>query len=210
MSSLALQNLSEDVFVDAYFSHYHLTYPFIHEPTFRAQYHGIIPRPYGHSWSLLLNAVLALGAWCIGDDDSTVDDIFYQKSAQLSAENSAFESGNLAIVQALLLLSNYAQKRNRPNTCWNYLGLAVRMAMSLGLHKEFPNWEISLLQREIRRRVWWGVYCFDAGASITFGRPVLLPEPGVMDAAEVMNIGEEVCGSDYLSSSGDRIVLTVH
>lgn len=66
------------------------------------------------------------------------------------------------------------------------------MALSLGLHKEFPQWKISLLAREMRRRVWWGVYIFDSGASITFGRPVLLPENSVMDANQVLNIYEEV------------------
>ena len=66
------------------------------------------------------------------------------------------------------------------------------MALSLGLHKEFPNWEITLLQREMRRRVWWGLFIFDSGASITFGRPVLLPEIGIMDARQVLNIHEDV------------------
>jgi transcriptional regulatory protein GAL4 len=121
-----------------------------------------------------------------------MDDFFYRKVARIPEESSIFESGNLAMVQALLLLSNYAQKRNRPNTGWNYLGLAVRMTLSLGLHKEFPNWEITHLQREMRRRVWWGLFVFDSGASITFGRPVLLPEQGIMDASPVLNIHEEV------------------
>ena len=106
--------------------------------------------------------------------------------------SSVFESGNLALVQALLLLSNYTQKRDRPNTGWNYLGLAVRMALSLGLHKEFPKWKITCLQREIRRRVWWGVYIFDSGASITFGRPILLPEVETIDACQVINISDNV------------------
>ena len=66
------------------------------------------------------------------------------------------------------------------------------MALSLGLHKEFPHWEISLLQREMRRRVWWGLFIFDSGASITFGRPVLLPQQGIMDACHVLNIDENV------------------
>lgn len=121
-----------------------------------------------------------------------MDDLFYNEVSRLCMHNSVFESGNLAIVQALLLLSNYTQKRDRPNTGWNYLGLAVRTALSLGLHKEFPKWEITLLQREIRRRVWWGVYMFDSGASITFGRPILLPELGIMDAHAVLNITDDV------------------
>uniref|UniRef100_A0A093XWE5 Regulatory protein GAL4 n=1 Tax=Talaromyces marneffei PM1 TaxID=1077442 RepID=A0A093XWE5_TALMA len=94
-------------------------------------------------------------------------------------------------MQALVLLSNYTQKRNKPNTGWNYLGLAVRMSMSLGIHKEFPGWKISLLQREIRRRLWWGVFMFDSGAAKTFGRPILLPDETIMDAHHVLNIHEE-------------------
>jgi transcriptional regulatory protein GAL4 len=190
--SLPFSNISETTFVDAYFRCYHTTYPFLHEPLFRALVQGKSPRPDRNSWIILYNAVLAIGAWCIGDDDSVMDDFFYRKVAQFSEESSIFESGNLAMVQGLLLLSNYAQKRNRPNTGWNYLGLAVRMALSLGLHKEFPNWEITPLQREMRRRVWWGLFIFDSGASITFGRPVLLPESGIMDASTVLNIHEEV------------------
>ena len=198
--------------MDAYFTHYHTTYPFLHEPTFRAQCKGTYPRPEAYSWFMLLNTVLALGAWCIGDDQSSMDDYFYQRLLRVSGESSVFETGNLALVQALLLLSNYTQKRNRPNTGWNYLGLAVRTAVSLGLHKEFSHWDITPLQREMRRRVWWGLFIFDSGAyeypfhqtsfmhcakylccsSITFGRPVLLPLSGIMDASEVLNIHEEV------------------
>lgn len=174
---------------------YHTSYPFVHESTFRAQYHEQIPRPHGQAWQILLNTILALGAWSVGDDNSDVDIAFYQEARNLLQQASVMEMGNLTLVQALLLLSNYAQKRNKPNTGWNYLGLAVRMAMSLGLHKEFPSWQISLLQREIRRRLWWGVFIFDSGAAKTFGRPILLPEGSLIDAKQVMNIHEEVLPS---------------
>ncbi len=188
-----LAGVSEQVFIDAYFLHYHTAYPFLHEATFRSTYSGDSPRPRGKTWPILLNAVLAIGAWCIGDESSTVDNTFYlEVNALWQDDASVFEAGNLALVQALLLLSNYTQKTNKPNTGWNYLGLAVRMALSLGLHKEFPEWNISLLQREMRRRVWWGLYIFDSGASITFGRPVLLPESSIMDTNQVLNIHEEV------------------
>ncbi|KAH8589154.1 C6 transcription factor [Bisporella sp. PMI_857] len=186
-----LSSVPENSFIDAYFHFYHTTYPFLHEPTFRAQFNGTYPRPEGYSWFMLLNTVLALGAWCIGDDQFSMDDYFYKRLPQVAGESSVFETGNLALVQALLLLSNYTQKRNRPNTGWNYLGLAVRTAVSLGLHKEFSHWDITPLQREMRRRVWWGVFIFDSGASITFGRPVLLPNSGIMDASEVLNIHEK-------------------
>ncbi|KAJ5738538.1 hypothetical protein N7493_001693 [Penicillium malachiteum] len=187
----APSGLIEQAFIDAYFLNYHTSYPFVHEPTFRAQFNEPSLRPHGTAWQILLNTILALGAWSIGDDSSDLDVTFYQEARACLQQASVFETGNLTLVQALLLLSNYAQKRNKPNTGWNYLGLAVRMAMSLGLHKEFPGWKISLLQREIRRRLWWGVFIFDSGAAKTFGRPILLPEECVMDAKQVLNIHDD-------------------
>ena len=178
--------------INAYFLNYHTSYPFVHEATFKAQFYGHIPRPHGQAWQVLLNTILALGAWCIGDDSSELDITFYQEARSKLQNMSVFETGNLTLVQALLLLSNYAQKRNKPNTGWNFLGLAIRMSLSLGLHKEFPGWKISLLQREIRRRLWWGVYIFDSGAAKTFGRPILLPEEDVMDCKQVLNIHDAV------------------
>ncbi|KAL4973728.1 fungal-specific transcription factor domain-containing protein [Aspergillus desertorum] len=193
--NIAPSGVIEQAFMDAFFLNYHMSYPFVHEATFRAQFHEQLPRPHGPAWQILLNTILALGAWCIGDDNSDLDITFYQEARSRLQQMSVFEAGNLTLVQALLFLSNYAQKRNKPNTGWNFLGLAVRMSMSLGLHKEFHGWKISLLQREIRRRLWWGVYIFDSGAAKTFGRPILLPEDSVMDVKHVLNIHDEALTS---------------
>ncbi|GIK01125.1 lactose regulatory protein lac9 and GAL4-like protein [Aspergillus viridinutans] len=193
--STAPSGLIEQAFMDAFFLNYHTSYPFVHEATFKAQFYEQAPRPHGQAWQILLNTILALGAWSIGDDNSDLDITFYQEARSHLQQVSVFETGNLTLILALLLLSNYAQKRNKPNTGWNFLGLAVRMAMSLGLHKEFPGWKISLLQREMRRRLWWGVYIFDSGAAKTFGRPILLPEDSVMDAKHVLNIHDEALTS---------------
>ncbi len=178
--------------IDAYFSNYHTTYPFLHEATFRAQYSELVKRPEKHSWHMLLNTVLALGAWTTGDENSDLDDVFYREASRYSHDHSIFESGSLTLVQALILLSNYVQKRNKPNTGWNYLGLAVRMALSLGFHREFPEWKISLLQREMRRRVWWGLFIFDSDASMTFGRAILLPDKDMVDVNHVLNVPDQV------------------
>lgn len=141
---------------------------------------------------MLLNSILTLGASTAKDEKDGTDHHFYRKAVSSWQDQSMLESGSLALVQALLLLSNYTQKRNLPNTGWNFLGLAVRMALSLGLNREMPKWNISLLQREMRRRVWWGLFIFDSGASLTFGRPSLLPERDMMDVQLPLNIPDEV------------------
>lgn len=178
--------------LETFFSVYHSSYPFVHEATFMAQYHQLIPRPSNASWQALFHTILALGAWCLNSEDNELEDYLYHRAISFREDESLFESANLTLVQALVLLSNLSQKRNKPNTGGNLLGLATRMALSLGLHRELPAWNISLLQREMRRRVWWGLYMFDSGASTTFGRPILLPGGDAMDVKYVLNINDEV------------------
>ncbi|KAH3680150.1 hypothetical protein WICPIJ_008363 [Wickerhamomyces pijperi] len=179
-------------FIESYFQNYHTSYPFIHKETFMAQYRDEIPTPTYEIWQILLNTVLALGAWCLHGESSNLD-LYYYQNAKSYLSSYVFESGSIPLLQALTLLSNYAQKRNKPNTGWNYLGLAVRMAMGLGLYKEFSNWSSNKnqMQLEMRRRLWWGLYIFDGGAAVTFGRPVNLPLAPMMDIHEVSNINDD-------------------
>ncbi len=60
------------------------------------------------------------------------------------------ETGSLVLVQAFTLLSNISQKRNKSNSGSIYLGIAVRMAIGLGLHRELPLWNIKPFEREVR------------------------------------------------------------
>ncbi|KAI6780574.1 Regulatory protein-like protein [Emericellopsis cladophorae] len=196
--------------MDSYFLIYHRTYPFIHEASFRAQYHEVIPRPRYRSWQMLLHTVLALGAWCIDESQEGVDDDLYHKALQFGEDESLFESANLTLIQALVLLSNLSQKRNKPNTGSNFLGLASRMALSLGLHRELPDWDINLLQREMRRRVWWGLYIFDSGASTTFGRPIILPSKVAMDVHPVLNIPDECLTARTTSLPTESVEPTLY
>lgn len=198
-----------DTLVEAYFTYYHTCYPFIHEPTFRAQYLGLSPRPRDDVWEVLQNAVLALGAWCINTETGSADLTFYQ-SARMRLTGNLLETGSLPLVQALTLWSNYVQKRNKPNTAWNYLGLAVRMATGLGLHREFPDWKSLPLKQEMRRRAWWGLYIFDSGSAITFGRPIDLPEIGVTDTRAVMNVEDEDLTAESTEFPLERLTPTLY
>ncbi|PPJ56309.1 hypothetical protein CBER1_00716 [Cercospora berteroae] len=177
-----------DTAIDAYFSCYHLAYPIVHEPSFRAQYAQVIDRPDGSSWNALAYIVGAIGIFSTATASVTQDlDLFEASRANISI--ASLESGNLTLVQTLTLMSNYLQKRNKPNSGYNYLGLALHMAISLGLHKEFSNWRIAPLAMEIRRRTWWTLYAFFSGAMITFGRPVTWPSHGI-EVALPLNIDD--------------------
>ncbi|KAH8669168.1 fungal-specific transcription factor domain-containing protein [Xylariales sp. PMI_506] len=195
-----------DTMIDAYFATYHISYPIIHEPTFRAQYSEVIPQPHGRSWPILAYIVAAIGVYSSSFTDSDLDlQLFAQARALLSFD--FLEMGNSTLVQALTLISNYQQKRDKPNSGWNYLGLAVRMATGLGFHKEFPGWNISPLKMEIRRRIWWSLCVFDVGATITFSRPILWPYKGV-EVSLPMNVTDRELTANSRSYPSEKFEVT--
>ena len=80
-----------------------------------------------------------MGAWSVGDINSEIDMAYYLRAKQLLEQVPLMESGNLNLVQALLLLHDFSQKRGMPDTSLQYLSVASRMAVNLGLHKEDLN-----------------------------------------------------------------------
>jgi transcriptional regulatory protein GAL4 len=185
LTRVAVENM-----FDAFFMFYHPTFPIIHEPTFRAQYANVLPRHDNEKWVMLANIVAALGSFASSNSaDATDVSIFQEAQKSLFADN--LEVGNMALVQAFALSATYLQKRNKPNTGYNYSGIAVRLAIGLGLHKDYQEGHISPLQVEIRRRVWWTLCVLDVGATVSYGRPLSWPRAGV-ETALPKNLHEEV------------------
>ncbi|KAF2184731.1 hypothetical protein K469DRAFT_579204 [Zopfia rhizophila CBS 207.26] len=184
-----LTRVAVEHLIDAFFALYHPTFPIVHEPTFRAQYSNTAPRPSGDKWNILANIIAALGSFAATDpSDDTDIPIFQAVKKDLFVDY--LEAGNLTLVQAFGLSANYLQKRNKPNSGYNYGGLALRLAIGIGLHKEFDGGKISALQMEIRRRVWWCLCVLDVGATVTYGRPLNWPQAGV-ETAMPRNIHEK-------------------
>lgn len=198
-----LTRIVVDTLIEAYFGLYHTTFPILHEPTFRKQYSQFSSQPNGSTWHIIANIVAALGSFVLsGCSDDTDSTIFAAVKGQLSI--GALETGSLALVQAFALSANYLQKRNKPNSGYNYGGVALRLAIGLGLHKEFNGWKASPLKMEIRRRVWWSLCILDVGATITYGRPLNWPQTGV-DTALPLNIHERA-SLTCTASQGSKLI----
>jgi len=77
--------------------------------------------------------------------------------------------------QCLLFLTHRLHSAAPIETIWTNAGTAVRMAMTMGLHRdpnEFPN--ISIFEGEQRRRLWATVVEMDLQASLLSGCPALV------------------------------------
>lgn len=132
----------------------------------------------------LLNLVLALGCQFSTLFESSIHsgDTFFNRAKTLLGF-SIFDVGTLQVVQALLLMGSYLQSTNRPNRCWNVLGMGIRVAQGLGLHIERSGGD--LVERETRRRAWWGCVLMDRYyhlpntsdnriLAMLFGRPLMI------------------------------------
>ncbi|KAK5947479.1 hypothetical protein PMZ80_001629 [Knufia obscura] len=192
----ALYSLAQlEPFIESYFATYHISYPIVHEPTFRAQFMDVVPRPNGQSWQVLLYMIAAIGCFAASEVAPEADLALFEAAKQ-RMNIDMLETGNLTLVQSLTLISNWIQKRNSPNSGYVYMALAKRMAWSLALHKEYPAWRDQPFRLELRRRIWWCLYIFDVGAIITFSRPLDMPAYGI-EVGLPLNISD----SDLTSST---------
>lgn len=165
---------SEMQMLDAYFLYFQAFAPMIDERSFREAY--CVGRRRDDHWLALLNIVLALG--CIaatGPDDTTHQTYFLRCKSHLSL--TSLGSSHIETIQALGLIGGwYCHYISQPNLAYSLMGAALRMAAALGLHKEFAESRqlpspAKIASMDLKRRVWWSLFCMDTWAGMTLGRP---------------------------------------
>ncbi len=95
----------------------------------------------------------------------------------------AHEEGSILCVETLTLVGYFLQNMNRHDAAFLYIGMALRMAISLGLHQEVSTSGhgpvLDEAAREHRRRVWWSVYSMDRILSVKSGNPITIDDADI-------------------------------
>lgn len=195
-----------DALIDSYCSWVHSLYPFLHIPSFHRRYlrlwdsslathsndTGASARPNDDFYNnmgdklfhCLINVVFALGSLfspkIAPQERHSVSKVFFDRSKKV-LDFDLLSRGSTALVQILLLMGQYLQSTDAPSTCWNTIGLAIRISQGVGLHFEPRCCQRQLcqnghdqLEREMRRRTWTGAVLFDRVLSLTYGRPLMI------------------------------------
>ncbi|KAI9750735.1 MAG: hypothetical protein M4579_006336 [Chaenotheca gracillima] len=160
-----------------FFDFRHRLSPIFHEPTIWAMFDAAIncevSGRHHHRYTLaIMNMIFAI---CSSNRLSDVDTNpaisrrYYDISMQL-LQPTLLRDGSLEKVQALLLGTRYLQSSNSPEECWNVLGLAVRIAYGLELHRPPPE-EDGFNLKETKKRVWYACFTLDKLLSMIYGRP---------------------------------------
>ncbi|WWC94645.1 hypothetical protein V866_001492 [Kwoniella sp. B9012] len=90
---------------------------------------------------------------------------------------------SLPFIQSIHIMSRYLSNSFKgPKTTlgfWTHLGMAVRSAQSMGLHRDGLRWNLSDEELEMRRRLFWEIYTEDILQSMTQARPRLISQTTV-------------------------------
>lgn len=153
------------------------------------------------NWLCLLNLVFAIGLTMATPAQDTPEavvieklrlehtdraEVFYLNAKSLNDPMVGLEDADFWSVQALLLMTVFMLAKSKRNTAFALLGMAIRSAYALGVHREETLIIFNTEDQSVRRNVWQTLFVMDRFLSCSLGRP-----PG---------ISEEECSADILKS----------
>ncbi|KAH8810764.1 fungal-specific transcription factor domain-containing protein [Xylogone sp. PMI_703] len=209
-----------DMLVDSFFKNVHADYPTFHRALFQATYESMwsyLPETEP-AWSMVLYMVFILGLEVLSDKflqtiSKTQKDIMKQQYLSKVKEllPDIISGCTLTHVQALMLYCRYLYIAGERDASWNIAGLAIRVAVAIGLHRNGNNTNCSPLERELRKRVWWNLYAFERIECSALGRAsaiddaecnVGVPIEGLLDMSDSIPLGHTDSQSQLLMILG--------
>jgi hypothetical protein len=175
---LPRRRVADDI-IAQYWQFVHPLFPILHKPTFMAAYEKSWTsqsnsdtiadercREFEEALFLsTLNIMFALGTrFCSSVPGNEKDDTsreFYNRSRQVFAFD-VLDCTSLPVLQMVLLQGIYLQSTTEISRCWNVIGVATRMAQSLGLHLEQTyKRQRTIYATEMGRRLWHSCLILD-------------------------------------------------
>ncbi|KAJ5981883.1 hypothetical protein N7522_013511 [Penicillium canescens] len=146
--------------------HHYLPMPWILQRYERCMNIAVAPEPQE---AALVFAVLGLGNLVAANRTSFN---FISASFQLLRLSNFLTSPSIDTMATFCFIAVYQQHEGKLNEYWPLLGMVIRLAQSMGLHRD-PSLISSLVpeESEIRRRLFHAIVGQETALSVMFGRP---------------------------------------
>ncbi|KAF2186296.1 hypothetical protein K469DRAFT_664189 [Zopfia rhizophila CBS 207.26] len=105
------------------------------------------------------------------------------------ARANLVRTDDILVLQAFVLFL-VLLRRHDPRLSWNLTGLAVRLAQSLGMHRDGASLDLSIFEAEMRRRIWWNICLLDTPASEDHSCSSTILEISSFDASLPRNLDD--------------------
>lgn len=120
-------------------------------------------------------------------------------------------SPTLQGLAAYLIVQTILSKEEEPLTSSLFISLAMRVAQTMGLHRDPAKFGIEPCEAEHRRRLWWHIVHMDGVVAMSSGLPPLVSDENYWDVRETSEIKDTLLGTpeaeqyDRLVSSNMRV-----
>ena len=109
---------------------------------------------------------------------------------QAMARAGFLSTTELVVLQAFTIFLICVRRHDDTRFVWTLTGLLIRLAQSLGVHRDGEQFGLMPLETELRRRLWWQIVHLDLRASEDHGSdPTILEES--FDTRFPLNINDE-------------------
>ncbi|RDH36041.1 fungal-specific transcription factor domain-domain-containing protein [Aspergillus welwitschiae] len=207
LSSLTLLPTRKESAVELskkYFRTVHLIYPFLHEPT----HMSVIDRVYTSQNENPLDLfqvymVLSISALNLSRECKVHLPVEGYYASAMKYVEQVCSYGSITALQCMLLLMVYALHNPSSNVnIWNLNYQCLASVIDLGLQRDVrvsPSLGISLLDQEMRTRIFWVVYTLDRAICTMMGRPI-----GIRDEACEMRFPLDMTDTDLLNPDSNH------
>ncbi|KAK1222316.1 Gypsy retrotransposon integrase-like protein 1 [Marasmius sp. AFHP31] len=169
----------DDLFYDLinlYFTRHHPLLPLLHRPTFERLIAGGL-HLRNRSFGATVLAVCAIASrqsndprvFCEGTTSEHSLGWRYFRQIPL-IRDSVTEPPTLHDIQLCSLVAYFLQTVSTPDAAWTIVGVGIRMAQQMGLHRQGCNSE-KTVEDELWRRAFWSLVSMDLFMSASWGRP---------------------------------------
>ncbi|KAL2313347.1 Transcription factor [Schizosaccharomyces pombe] len=173
-----------NIYIDAYFKSYNPLFPVFTRENFYQKFGSpnCFKKPDG-SIDLVNYAsyvvVLSLGCLAIADTEEQVSraNALFKNTLGISIEVTKDMSFRTLVFN--FLTSVYYCAVSKPNAVWLNVGVVVRVAQTLGLHRNSAMWSIGKEDAEEKARLFWYIYYLDRVSSMMTGKPVAFQDDDI-------------------------------
>lgn len=113
---------------------------------------------------------------------------------------SMCEARSIENIEAMTLLVVYHLRTASSQGVWYMVGLAMRTAIDLGLHRKANETNLDPITAQMRRRLFWTVYYLERVVSMSLGRPFSIADRHI-DLPLPMDVDDDVRDPAVLSAS---------
>lgn len=133
------------------------------------------PSDYCHSTAALHHLIIALGAQSCPEDFDGIAEAHFHYGRYIVLMRLV-DGPSIAMVQCYALIAMYLLASSRRNAAFMYLGISVRGAYALGLHRQDVSALHDPTEYMARERLWRGLRILDNFMSASLGRPLATNE----------------------------------